>query len=451
VISPAVSLAHATSTLKGLQELCDGLRGVPGSKTVLFLSTGVVVDGAESEAKAVVESAARSLVRVYSLQVPTSAPAFADQGRVFLRALAEDTGGALVLLSSKPELALQRMAGELSLSYLLMLVPSSGETLLNPLRLQVTSRRKNVTVRASRLAVPGRYVALQPGGMTSPAPRPPVRPPLPPPSRRSGAEASGDSPPDPELAPILARASEYVVGYERELSAVVAEEVYEQEWRSANGTTVRRRLSSDFLLVRIPGVRGWMPFRDVYEVDGEQVRDRADRLMKMFVEAMPERAIENARGIWEESARYNLGSVKRTVNVPVLPLMFLEPDAVHRFTYKKAGEDTIGGVRAWVIEYREIARPTIIKSTPGLDVPASGRFWIEPNSGRIMRTRLQASVADITVSYGPREELPGLWPPVLMHETYKLPGGDIQATATYSKFRRFQVSTQEQIKIPKRP
>ena len=449
VLSPAASLAHATSTLKGLLELCDSLRSVPGSKTVLLLSAGLMTEGAEAEATRVIESAARSFVRVYALQIPTPTPEFAEQGRGALRALAEQTGGALVPLTTKGEEALQRMVSEQSLSYLLTLVPAAGESLPNPLRLRVTSRRKNVTVRATRIAVPGRYASLLADGERQPVRRAPVMPPI---ERRPVAGPSpGRSPVSPELAPMLARASEYAANYSRELSAVVSEEVYLQEWRNPEGQRVDRRLVSDYLMVRIEGFEGWLPFRDVFEVDGQKVRDRGDRLMKLFIDAAPNKAVENANVIWAESARYNLGGIRRTINVPVLPLMFLTPGNMRRFLFSKAGEEKVGGVTVWEVAFIESVRPTIIKTPEGVDVQASGRFWIEPASGRIVRTRLQASTADITVSYGPREELPGLWVPVMMQETYRHPTGNISATATYSKFRRFQVFTQEQVKIPKRP
>jgi hypothetical protein len=450
VLSPAVSLAHATSALKGLLEVSEDLRAVPGSKTILLVSAGMIADGADQEVKAVIESASRSFTRIYALQLPTSAPVFAEKGRALLQVLADETGGALVTLTSKPDQALQRMAGELSMSYLLMLLPREGETLPGSPRVQVGSRRKNVVVRVARRAVAGGYASLLSVTPGPPASRPAMgRPPLTP--VPGPGPAASRWPVDPGLLPILARVSDYVVGYGHELSAVVAEEVYEQEWHNPKGGTTKRRLASDFLLVRIPGLQGWVPFRDVYEVDGEKVRDRADRLVKLFLSSTPESAAASASGVWVESARYNLGGVQRTVNVPVLPLIFVEPVTRNRFEFRKSGEETIGGVRAWVLDYRETAKPTIIKTSKGEDVPAFGRFWIEPVSGRVLRSLLQASSAEITVTYGPREELPGLWPPVMMREVYKHPSGEITATATYSKFRRFQVQTQEQLKIPKRP
>src|SRR5215831_15061482 len=44
-----------------------------------------------------------------------------------------------------------------------------------------------------------------------------------------------------------------------------------------------RDLRSDFLLVKSPENENLIPFRDVIEVDGTQVRDRQERLAKLFI------------------------------------------------------------------------------------------------------------------------------------------------------------------------
>ncbi len=132
-------------------------------------------------------------------------------------------------------------------------------------------------------------------------------------------------------------------------------------------------------------------------------------------------------------------------------LWFLQPGSQHRFLFSKSGEETLGGARVWAIDYQESGRPTFIQTPAKADLPASGRVWVEPVSGRILRTVMKASMATITVTYGPRDELPGLWVPVMMEERYEHGSKTVTGLATYSKFRRFQVSTNEQIKVLKRP
>jgi hypothetical protein len=44
-----------------------------------------------------------------------------------------------------------------------------------------------------------------------------------------------------------------------------------------------------------------------------------------------------------------------------------------------------------VVEYREVERHTFIRSADGShDVPAHGRYWIEPTSGRVLMSELVA-------------------------------------------------------------
>ena len=48
-----------------------------------------------------------------------------------------------------------------------------------------------------------------------------------------------------------------------------------------------RELKSDLLLLKPAGADAWMAFRDVFEVDGEPVRDRTERLSQLFLERTP--------------------------------------------------------------------------------------------------------------------------------------------------------------------
>ena len=138
-------------------------------------------------------------------------------------------------------------------------------------------------------------------------------------------------------------------------------------------------------MVKLEGFDGWLPFRDVFEVDGVQVRDRDDRLRKLFLEAPPARAVETSNRILEESARYNIGNVRRNLNLPTLALFLVHPTYAPRFAFSKRGEPTENGVRLWEIAFSEASRPTVIRTFDGKDIVSSGTFWVEPVSGRVVR------------------------------------------------------------------
>ena len=227
----------------------------------------------------------------------------------------------------------------------------------------------------------------------------------------------------PSLETVLARAAAYVASFSRQLSGIVSEEFYIQEVRhtypAASATRLNRReLRSDFLLVLPAGADRYVEFRDVFEVDGNPVRDRSERLTRLFLN--PDANADQMRAIIDESARLNIGAdIPRNINTPMLPLHFLLPVQQPRFKFRRSdrkspnltGYDAPRGGTArfrastevWVVEFEETRRGTIIRTHEGRDFPATGRFWIEPDTGTVMMTELimdRGSVrALIDVSY----------------------------------------------------
>lgn len=279
--------------------------------------------------------------------------------------------------------------------------------------------------------------------------------------------------PDPTLDEVVGRAAAYVREYVERSSLLVAEERYVQEIRrpdnnpmagnlsrtnpgggfaSGGGVRKRQELRSDYLLVRLGGGGGWMPFRDVFQVNGSTVADRNDRLTKLFLEPSPT-SFDQATRIMADSTRYNLGSVTRSVNIPTLALMFLHPDIRARFSFTHEGSDTVAGRTAWVIEYHERDRPTLIKTTRGRDLAATGKVWVEPATGVVLKTTMIAADplvrAVVTATYREDAALK-FWVPDEMDEHY-VAGSDADETmghATYTNFRRFTVNTDDVMRRP---
>ena len=196
---------------------------------------------------------------------------------------------------------------------------------------------------------------------------------------------------EPSLDVVLARAGAYVVEFQRLLSGVVSEERYVQDvhpdstkaGRFASPAVTHRELTSDLLLVKPAGADRWIQFRDVFEVDGKAVRDRNERLMKLFVDPSSTTANQVER-IVDESTRYNIGNLQRSVNVPVLALVILHPDVRSRFRFKRVGGNAPPADAPWAIQYQETEHGTLIRTANGRDLPAHGRFWIEPETGRVL-------------------------------------------------------------------
>jgi hypothetical protein len=283
-------------------------------------------------------------------------------------------------------------------------------------------------------------------------------------SRATSLAVPQDAARQPDLDTVLQRVGDYLARYEQDLTAIVAQEDYRQSYLpstvpgAATLGAVRvsnRRLRSDVLVLADPE-RGWVTFRDVFEVDGKPVRDRDERLAALFA-APTDEALAKAEAITAESARYNVDvngiSSSRTLNVPTAALLYLRRAFQARSTFTLANVQRSSGRRVAELTFIEQELPRIIAS-PG-DLPMGGRAWVDADSGRVQRTSLDYTLqnrqlsteATIDVTYADAPRL-ALWLPAVMREKYesRLDGrfiGAITGEATYSNLRRFSVAVTE--------
>jgi hypothetical protein len=251
------------------------------------------------------------------------------------------------------------------------------------------------------------------------------------------------------LDDLLAAAASYLDTYAKKFSAVVAEEQYTQTRKGPTGTVLlsaqpsRRDLRSDVMLLNL-GDSDWTQFRDVYEVDNAAVRDHDTRLQGLF-ENPSAGTMSQAQRIADESASYNLG-VTRNINVPTMALTYLSRGHQARSKFELAGSETIEDERAQIVKFRETATPSLIAAPYGR-VATSGRFWIVPVTGDVLRTELTLVVTNAgrltgktTVVYGAAPAM-GLRVPIQMDEEYQRGDTVDRGHATYSNFRAFTVDT----------
>ncbi|HVZ22827.1 MAG TPA: hypothetical protein VG871_17260 [Vicinamibacterales bacterium] len=259
-----------------------------------------------------------------------------------------------------------------------------------------------------------------------------------------------------KLPDLLSRTTAYVEQFVQQFSSVVAEERYLQQSEGAPhvvgsgfsasfvpSTPVRRELVSDYLLVRAPDSSTWYAFRDVFSVDGRDVRDRQERLTALFLQ--PESfAISQAQQIALESARYNLQPL-RTVNHPLQALTLLQRVFRERFSFSLRGADRKVGPDVVAMAYRERKRPTVLRTPDNHDLPASGRVWVEASTGRIVRTELVVGGSDSVTTSFARDDALQIDVPAEMREAYPVGDSSVTGVATYSRFRRFEVTTEQQL------
>jgi VWFA-related protein len=281
----------------------------------------------------------------------------------------------------------------------------------------------------------------------------------------------------PELDAAMAAAAAYVDGYERRITAIGAEEEYEQAVQQRQGTvvasggrggrgvalgdtlaaTATRKTRAHVMTIGL-GTRGWVSFRDVFELDGHAVHDSTERLSRILQNVNAE-SLEQARQIADESARYNLdpdaARLDRTINVPMTALHFIRAANQSRSVFRLGRPERIGGVDCVTLQFSEQSVPRLIGTRD--NAAAQGTFWIDmANGGRVVRSELRMESvgnggalvrSQTTVTYARAGKL-DVWLPAVMEDSYDLPASRQTVTghATYADFREFKVTTSADIK-----
>jgi hypothetical protein len=444
----------ARVTTRALLSIVEGVRSLPGLKTLIVLRQAEPPGGAstapppqerQSDVANLLAAAARARAVIHLVVVGPAAkrrsPAEED-----LRAIAAASGGTVTVAKSAGDSkAFDAVRGALWGGYLVEVEGRESDKVGRPHAVKVETARSRATLMAPQLWVP-RYDPVP--QVIAAAPK--AEPPLAIGPQSSGRPARLSRPDDPQLVVLLARLTEYLAVYVRDFGSVVAEEDYHQRMiRGERGQTPIRHLRSDLLLVKTAAGVGWAQYRDVFEVDGKPVRDREERVQKLFLEN-PNGAWQLAQDISNESARYNIGTLTRTINLPTLPLAFLGTKYIGGLSFWRDGDDSVGGIRAVRLSFEEMSRPTLVRplNWPG-DAPASGTLWIDPASGRILKTRISVTAGrsemQTTVVYKAVPDI-GLWLPAEMEERYFKPDEEIEGRAVYKNFRSFKVTTDMQIK-----
>ena len=259
----------------------------------------------------------------------------------------------------------------------------------------------------------------------------------------------------PGRASLEQLAAAYVDDYQKQLTAIVADEVYRQSIRAQEpadeGAPRVRTTRGEVFFLFAAVEREWMAIRDVREVDGAPVPGGAD-VRETLRTLPPGRVAERMKAF---NARYNIGRVVRNINEPTLALLVLDAAHRSRFKFKSGTPQTARGRTLVPLTFRERERPTLIRSQTGAPVYTTGELLVEPGTGRIWHATLDASVDAIkvrlTTEYAWDERLELLLPasfleryeqgrpPSASRRTRRDPYEVIEAQGAYTNFRRFEV------------
>ena len=98
------------------------------------------------------------------------------------------------------------------------------------------------------------------------------------------------------------------------------------------------------------------------------------------------------------------------------------------------------------VRFVEFRQPALLKWNASTDMPSRGLMWIEEHTGRVVKTQLQLGGVRypirVTTTFKFDKEL-GIDVPTLMEDWYPQGTGEFRGKATYAKFRRFEIKTDE--------
>ena len=196
---------------------------------------------------------------------------------------------------------------------------------------------------------------------------------------------------DTSAATVSDRLRAYLAELEPKLSALVAEERFEQSITAYNEHAVaqaatRRVLVSDIGFVRLPDGQAWLAHRRVRSINGRPVRANAPRLEDLFTGPGVDR-LAVAHRIAGENAKHNLGH-PRTTNVPTLPLDLLHPRHRSAYDVSMGNIDRRNGVRVARLDFREGARGSVVAYDSRSFVRTAVTAWVEVDTGVLQRAEV---------------------------------------------------------------
>ncbi len=262
------------------------------------------------------------------------------------------------------------------------------------------------------------------------------------------AAASTQSRQDESAAAVADRLRSYLAELEPRLSALVAEERFEQTITavSEGGTTqlpVRRSLVAEIGFVRVADDHAWLGHRRVQSIDGHPVRADAPGLGDLFTRTGTEQLVV-ARRISEENSRHNLGH-PRSTNVPTLPLDLLHPRHASAYAVSGGNRETRNGVRVARLDFAEGRNGAVVAYDSRSFVRTIVRAWVEVETGALQRAEVTL-IPPVTakenhvvlVDYEMNDQF-GLRVPVRLSERFWASGTG-EGKATYRNYRRFETA-----------
>jgi len=259
------------------------------------------------------------------------------------------------------------------------------------------------------------------------------------------AQTPGSVPvPDTSARAVVAKAAAHIKEYQEALQFVLADETTVQDVFNVRGARVaRRETTGEFFLAYVAADGGWLAVRDILTVDGAPV-EPGDNLRQLLSRGSFARI---GRQVADRNARYNLGSIARNFNDPMLALVILDDKHRDRFRFERRRVEPARTGPVVTVAFAERDRPTLIRGSDGRQIFTKGEMVIDAATGRLRRTVITlkdgATEASLTTTFTENEKL-GLWLPASLTERYEHTTSRVRelvvAESSYSNYRRFNVN-----------
>jgi hypothetical protein len=218
--------------------------------------------------------------------------------------------------------------------------------------------------------------------------------------------AQQPAPPD-----VLKTAGDYVLTFAEELSMLEAEELTTQHDTSSGQIGGSRRVRSDFVLIGLD--EGHVAaFRDAFEIDGQPLRERKNRLTALLRAKLDSAALDEARALSDASVKQYISPNLHVLDDPTLPFVFLRKENQERFAFRPDGVRKMDGSEVAILRFTEQGTERMIPSPE--KAPLTGRLWIEPATGAVRQAEISVSGKSFnlrsTVKYAKDQKL-DLWLP----------------------------------------
>jgi hypothetical protein len=252
------------------------------------------------------------------------------------------------------------------------------------------------------------------------------------------------TPVDTSARAVVGKAVSYLKDYKEALQFVLADEVIVQDVFNARARRAgHRETSGEYFLTYLATEGGWVGVRDIAVVDGVPVENR-DNLRELLTKASFARI---GRQLADRNARYNIGSVSRNVNDPMLALVILDDKHRSRFRFERRRVEPTPTGPLVTVNFTEREEPTLVRGADGSRIYAKGELLIDAATGRLVRTVItlkdKATTGTLTTVFTENEKL-GLWLPASFDERYDHEMGRLTelvvVKSIYTNYRRFNVN-----------